>query len=156
MRALPERGKNGGSLLDESDGNDLLGAIARRFGFRDRIKRNRALNIVYRIAVGVLGGLVLLAGLFMIPYPGPGWFVVFVGLAILATEFTWAERILRYAKGRYDAWNDWLKRQHPVVRAVVWTATAAVVVVTLWLLDVYEMVGGWFGIGWPWLSSPFL
>jgi uncharacterized protein (TIGR02611 family) len=156
VRTLSESKRVRGSLLDESDGDDLLGAVASRFGFRDRLKSKPALNLAYRIAVGVFGGLVLVAGIFMIPYPGPGWLVVFAGLAILATEFSWAERVLRYAKGRYDAWNEWLKRQHPVLRAAVWCLTAAVVVVTLWLLDVYEMVGGWFGIDWPWLSSPIM
>lgn len=141
------------TLLDESGGDHLLGT---RPGLRDRLKRRPGLRLAYRIGVGVIGGLVLAAGVFMIPYPGPGWLVVFAGLAILATEFSWAERVLRYAKGRYDAWNDWVGRQHPVVRAAIWTATAAVVVLTLWLLNVYELVGGWFGLDWGWLSSPLL
>lgn len=153
MRELAGQKK---ALLDESDGDDLLGAVAGRLGFRDRIRRSPGLHLAYRTVVGVIGGLVLAAGIIMIPYPGPGWLVVFAGLAILATEFSWAERLLRYAKGRYDAWNDWLKQQHPLVRAAVWTATAAIVVLTLWLLDVYELVGGWFGLEWPWLSSPVL
>jgi uncharacterized protein (TIGR02611 family) len=156
VRTLSARRKDRGSLLDESDGDDLLGAVAGRWGFRDRIKRSPGFSLAYRITVGVIGGLVLVAGIFMIPYPGPGWLVVFAGLAILATEFTWAEAVLRYVKRRYDSWNEWLKRQHPVVRAVTWTATAAVVMVTLWLLDVHQMVGGWFGLDWSWLSSPIL
>lgn len=156
MGSLSAQGKDRGSLVDESDGDDLLTAVAGRLGLRERIKRNPGLHLAYRIIVGVLGGLVLAAGIVMIPYPGPGWLVVFAGLAILATEFTWAEHILRYAKGRYHAWQAWLKRQRPLVRVVVWTATAAVVVLTLWLLNAYGMIGGWFGIDWPWLSSPLV
>jgi len=143
-------------LLDESDGDDLLGAVAGRLGFRDRLRTSAGLNLAWRIGVGIVGGLVLVAGIVMIPYPGPGWLVVFAGLAILATEFTWAERVLRYAKRRYDGWNAWLKRQRPLVRAGVWFATAVVVVLTLWLLDAYELIGSWFGIEWSWLSSPIL
>jgi uncharacterized protein (TIGR02611 family) len=127
-----------------------------RLGLRERIKRKRTLRLAYRIAVGVLGGAVLLAGIFLIPYPGPGWLIVFAGLAILATEFSWAERVLRYVKGRYDGWTDWVGRQHLVVRVLVWLATAVVVVVTLWLIDVFDLVGGWFKVDWEWLSSPFL
>jgi uncharacterized protein (TIGR02611 family) len=141
-------------LLDASDGDDLLGAVAGRLGFRDRIKANRTLNLGYRIGVGVAGGAVLLAGIVMIPYPGPGWLVVFAGLAILATEFTWAERVLRYAKGRYDAWTAWLRRQRLLVRWAVMAGTGLVVVLTLWLLDVFQMVAGWIGLEWAWLSSP--
>lgn len=52
--------------------------------------------------------LVLVVGVIAIPYPGPGWLIVFAGLAILATEFDWARRVLRYARGKYDAWTAWL------------------------------------------------
>jgi uncharacterized protein (TIGR02611 family) len=156
VRKLSARRKDRGSLLDRPDGQDMPGAVAGRFRLRDRINRSPGLNLTYRITVGVVGGLVILAGMFMIPYPGPGWLMVFAGLAILATEFTWAEAVLRYIKRRYDSWNEWLKRQHPVVRAVMWIMTATVVVVTLWLLDVYQTVGGWFGLDWSWLSSPIL
>lgn len=141
---------------NEPDGGGVLDAMAEKLGFRDRIRSSRGLNLAWRMGIGVVGGLVLLAGIVMIPYPGPGWLVVFAGLAILATEFTWAERVLRYAKHRYDGWNAWLKRQRPLVKVAVWLTTAAVVVLTLWLLNAYALVGGWFGIEWPWLSSPIL
>jgi uncharacterized protein (TIGR02611 family) len=155
------RAVKGGGSVGESSGpgrprDGLLGAVAGRLGFRERIKRSSTMNLVYRIVVGVIGGAVLVTGVVLIPYPGPGWLVVFAGLAILATEFSWAERVLRYAKGRYDAWNDWLKRQNPVLRAAIWAATAVVVVTTLWLLDVFDLVTGWFELEWGWLSSPFL
>lgn len=156
MVGLATQDKKRRGLLDASGGDDLLGGLAERFSFRRRLKRNPALNLAYRIVVGVLGGTVFVLGLIMIPYPGPGWLVVFAGLAILATEFSWADRVLRYAKGRYDAWNAWLKRQSRTVRVAVWTATAAVVIVTLWLLNVYGLVGSWFGLRWGWLSSPLL
>lgn len=123
---------------------------------RDRIRSRPALYPIYRAAIGVIGGLVLIAGIVMIPYPGPGWLVVFTGLAILSTEYAWAGRVLRYAKRRYDQWYAWVSRQHATVRAAVWLFTALIVVATLWLLDVYGMVGGWFGLEWNWLSSPIL
>ena len=51
-----------------------------------------------RIAVAAGGfGLVVL-GLILVPLPGPGWAIVFGGLALLATEFVWAERLLGFAK----------------------------------------------------------
>jgi uncharacterized protein (TIGR02611 family) len=117
-------------------------------------RRNPAMNMTYRIGVGVVGGLVLVAGVLMIPYPGPGWLVVFAGLAILATEFEWAGRVLRFAKGYYDAWVAWLKRQNLVVKALVLAATGLVVAVTCWLLGAFALVGGWFGLEWSWLESP--
>lgn len=111
-------------------------------------------NMLKRVSIGIAGGLVLLAGIVMIPYPGPGWLVVFAGLAILATEFAWAHRVLHYARLRYDAWTDWLKRQHWSVRLLALALTGAIVVLTLWLLNAFALVAGWFGIEWSWLGSP--
>ena len=42
----------------------------------------------------VLGFVVLGAGVAMLALPGPGLIVIILGLAILATEFAWAERAL--------------------------------------------------------------
>ena len=47
-----------------------------------------------RLLVFILGVAVLLAGVAMLALPGPGVVVIIVGLVILATEFTWAERVL--------------------------------------------------------------
>lgn len=111
---------------------------------------------VKRVAIAVAGGAVLLVGIIAIPYPGPGWLIVFTGLAILATEFAWARRALDFAKGKYDAWTTWLKRQHPAFRIAVLAATGAVVLLTLWLLNVFGLIGGWVNTPVDWLRSPFV
>jgi uncharacterized protein (TIGR02611 family) len=114
------------------------------------------LRRTYRVGVAVLGGIVLAAGIVMIPYPGPGWLVVFAGLAILATEFSWARRVLYFARAKYDGWTEWLARQSIVVRLAVLAATGLVVLVTLYLLNAIYLVAGWVGLGhWTWLQSPF-
>jgi tellurite resistance protein TerC len=51
-----------------------------------------------RIVVGVVGGTILLIGVALIVLPGPAFIVIPVGLAILATEFVWAQRWLHKAK----------------------------------------------------------
>ena len=43
-----------------------------------------------RIAVSVVGGAVLLAGIAMLALPGPGILVIALGFAILGTEYAWA------------------------------------------------------------------
>lgn len=115
----------------------------------------KAKRHIKRTAIGVVGSIVLVVGIIAIPYPGPGWLIVFAGLAILATEFTWAQRVLDFAKSRYDGWTDWLKAQHIMVRALVLAATCAVVLATLWLLNVYGLVNGWLHLPFDWLASPF-
>lgn len=123
-------------------------------GWRHWFHRNPALNLAYRIGVGVIGGAVLIAGIIMIPYPGPGWLVVFAGLAILATEFEWAGRALKFAKRYYDRWVEWLKRQPSWIRGLVMAGVCAIVLVTCYFLNVFALVGGWFGLEWTWLQSP--
>jgi len=51
-----------------------------------------------RVAVTTLGFAVLIAGLILVPLPGPGWLIVFGGLAILATEYVWARRLLNFSR----------------------------------------------------------
>lgn len=53
-----------------------------------------------KVVVAVVGTTVLLIGIIMVVAPGPAFIVIPSGLAILATEFVWAKRWLRYAKRR--------------------------------------------------------
>jgi uncharacterized protein (TIGR02611 family) len=53
-----------------------------------------------RMVILIVGGVVLLAGVAMLVLPGPGILVIIAGLAILAKEFTWAERTLDKAKAQ--------------------------------------------------------
>jgi len=66
---------------------------------------------------------------------------------VLATEFTWAERLLEFTKRNVKRWTDWLGRQPVWVRVVVALVTAAfvygVVVVVLHVLGVPSWVPGW-------------
>jgi uncharacterized protein (TIGR02611 family) len=104
--------------------------------------------------VGVVGTAVLIAGIVAIPYPGPGWLILFAGLAILGTEFQRAQRVLRWTRARYDSWTAWLRRQRPVVRLAVVGGTGVFVLVTLWLVNVFGVVAGWAGVQWDWVRSP--
>jgi uncharacterized protein (TIGR02611 family) len=51
-----------------------------------------------RAVVGLIGFTVLLVGLAMVVLPGPAIVVIPLGLAILATEFVWARRLLEKAR----------------------------------------------------------
>jgi len=50
---------------------------------------------VRKMIVGVIGGTLVLFGLALIVLPGPATLVVPLGLALLATEFAWARRLIR-------------------------------------------------------------
>ncbi|MDA3646841.1 TIGR02611 family protein [Saccharopolyspora indica] len=122
--------------------------------FRERLRAKAGMNLAYRVVIGVIGGAVLAAGILMIPYPGPGWLVVFAGLGILATEFHWAGRVNGFAKRHYRRWVDWLGRQHLATKLAVMGGTCLIVLVTMWMLGLFGTVGGWLGLRWSWLASP--
>lgn len=48
-----------------------------------------------RVVVVIVGTVVVLIGVALIVLPGPAFVVIPVGIAILATEFVWAQRVLR-------------------------------------------------------------
>jgi uncharacterized protein (TIGR02611 family) len=122
--------------------------------WRDGLRERRRAEFVYRIVVGAIGLVVLGVGILAIPYPGPGWAIVFVGLGILATEFDWARRLLACAKERYDKVMDWFHRQHAVVQILGGVFTALIVALTLWLLGALDWSAELVGIERDWLNSP--
>ncbi len=76
-------------------------------GIRRGIESRPLLRRTYRVLVGVLGGIIAVGGLLLVPLPGPGWLIVFLGLAILGTEFSWAKRLAAFTKrqlARFWAW----------------------------------------------------
>jgi len=66
-----------------------------------------------RFVVAVIGGTVVLIGVAMIVLPGPAVVVLPAGLAILATEFVWAERLLQRAKRKAAALLAAARRRGP-------------------------------------------
>ena len=107
-----------------------------------------------KVLIGIVGGLVVLIGLVLGPYPGPGWLVVFAGLAILASEFEFAAKVLDFAKGKYDQWTGWLKRQNIYVQILVLAFTGIIVVTTLWLLNAFGLINSLFNLPFDWVASP--
>lgn len=104
----------------------------------------------------MVGWAVLLLGLVMVPYPGPGWLVVFAGLAILGKQFAWARRMLKYARARYDSWQAWMKYQPLYIKILFWLLTCLTAIITIWLLNGYGLVNAWLNLDMPWLESPFV
>jgi len=57
-----------------------------------------------RIAIGLVGGSVLLVGIAMTVLPGPALLVIPAGLGILGLEFAWARRWLKTVRDRATHW----------------------------------------------------
>jgi uncharacterized protein (TIGR02611 family) len=88
-------------------------------GILDKIRANSTGRLTLRIGVGVLGALVIALGIILIPFPGPGWAIVILGLAIWAIEFTWARKLLDFTKRQVQGWTRWIGRRSWPVRALI-------------------------------------
>ncbi len=66
---------------------------------------------VRRIAVLVVGLVLLVAGVLMLVLPGPGVLVTMAGLALLATEYEWARRLLARLRQHLRRLSDQVRRR---------------------------------------------
>lgn len=143
-----------GESVGSTSGGAADSAVAsqRRLGarlraWREHVRGRAAADLIYRTAVGIVGFLVIGLGVLLLPLPGPGWVIIFLGLGILATEYEWSRRLLTYARAKVKAWSHWLGRQPLVVRAAVGLAclafVAAAIGLVLWWYGVPTWVPGW-------------
>ncbi|GAA3916046.1 TIGR02611 family protein [Actinoplanes auranticolor] len=102
-------------------------------GALDRIRANPSGRLALKIGVGILGTVVVAVGIVLIPFPGPGWAIVILGLAILAVEFAWARRLLHFTKKHVQAWTHWVLRQSLPMRALIGLAGFIFISAVVWL-----------------------
>ena len=80
------------------------------------LHRNRAVAATTKVVVTIVGALVLTAGLVMMVTPGPGLVGIAAGLAILATEWDWADRWLATARRKLVEAKEAAEAMDPAVR----------------------------------------
>jgi uncharacterized protein (TIGR02611 family) len=145
-RPHPETAGERRARYDADEMHSLRERVAET-GWRRRLAARRGVNHSYRVGVGIVGGLIVAVGLVTIPLPGPGWLTVIAGLFVLASEFTWAERLLEFTRHHVKRWTDWVGARPMWVRLLIGIATAAfvygVLLVTLHLMGVPDWVPGW-------------
>ncbi|MGW3012902.1 TIGR02611 family protein [Streptomyces sp. NPDC001219] len=137
---------NGGPVVVEGDAAPAekpLGSRAPHF-----IKRSRPLHVSWQVGVFVVGLAVVVAGVIMLPLPGPGWLVIFGGMAIWATEFVWAQLVLRWTKRKVTEAAQ--KALDPKVRRrnIILTTIGVVIIAALLAVYVWK-----FGLAMPWNVS---
>ncbi|WP_432144953.1 TIGR02611 family protein [Streptomyces sp. bgisy084] len=112
------------------------------------IKRSRPLHVSWQVGVFVVGLAVVVAGVIMLPLPGPGWLVIFGGMAIWATEFVWAQLVLRWTKRKVTEAAQ--RALDPKVRRrnIILTTIGLVIIVAALAVYVWK-----FGLAMPWNVS---
>ncbi|AWE49258.1 MULTISPECIES: TIGR02611 family protein [Streptomyces] len=122
------------------DAERALGSRAPEF-----VKARRLLHLSWQVGVFIIGLAVVGAGIVMLPLPGPGWVVIFGGMAIWATEFVWAQLVLRWTKRKVTeaaqrALDPRVRRRNIVLTSVGLVIIAVLVGIYLWK----------FGVVMPW------
>ncbi|MFD1831469.1 TIGR02611 family protein [Streptomyces desertarenae] len=100
------------------------------------IKSSRALHLSWQVGVFLVGSAVVFAGVLMLALPGPGWLVIFSGLAIWATEFVWAQLVLRWTRRKVSeaakrALDPKVRRRNMLITALGLAVAAALIGVYL-------------------------
>src|SRR4051794_39934120 len=129
-----------GAKVDGPTSGQGLGSKAPEF-----IKARRMLHLSWQVGIFVIGLAVVVLGIIMLPLPGPGWVVIFGGMAIWATEFVWAQLVLRWTKRKVTeaaqrALDPKVRRRNIILTSVGLVIVAAIVGVYLWK----------FGVVMPW------
>ncbi|MET8682569.1 TIGR02611 family protein [Streptomyces sp. NPDC004647] len=127
--------KEGGVQADPE-----LGSRAPQF-----VKASRPLHLSWQVGVFLVGLAVVVAGVIMLPLPGPGWLVIFGGLAVWATEFVWAQLALRWTKRKvteaaHKALDPRVRRRNIILTTIGLVVIAVAVAVYVWK----------FGFEMPW------
>ena len=128
------------TAADETAGEPVLGSRAPQF-----IKARRMLHLSWQVCVFVVGLAVVVGGVIMLPLPGPGWLVIFGGMAIWATEFVWAQLVLRWTKRKVTeatqrALDPKVRRRNIILTAIGLVIVAVLAGIYVWL----------FGFAMPW------
>ncbi|EAP98962.1 hypothetical protein JNB_02300 [Janibacter sp. HTCC2649] len=129
------------------DGDALIDSDEDDWAWRQRLRANPTTAKVYRVGVFLLGLVIVVVGLLLIPFPGPGWLIVIAGLAIWATEFEKAQRVLEFVKSKLRIWEEWVKRQNLLVKGLVGIVGVAFIATVLWLTFHFSGIPGFFPDG---------
>ncbi|EST20284.1 hypothetical protein M877_34395 [Streptomyces niveus NCIMB 11891] len=91
----------------------------------------------WQVGVFVVGLAVVGVGVVMLPLPGPGWLVIFGGMAIWATEFVWAQLVLRWTRRKVTeaaqkALEPEVRRRNIILTSVGLAIMAVLAGIYLW------------------------
>lgn len=94
---------------------------------RERKERHKQRSKVFRIAWIIVGVVLVLIGMVLsLPLvPGPGFLLIFLGLAMLALEFDRVERLVERLVYKVDQLEESAKKASPLQRALVIAAIVA-------------------------------
>jgi uncharacterized protein (TIGR02611 family) len=121
-----------------------------------RMHANPVTGLLTKVVVTIVGVLVIVAGIVMLVAPGPGIVGMILGLAILATEWAFAERWMNGMKEYAAQAAERARGMDPEVRRRRLLLTGVTVVVIVGGVLGYLIAFGWPGFavdGWDWAQA---
>ena len=108
-----------------------------------------------RLALEVLGWVLLVAGIAAMVLPGPGLILLFAGLAVLSQQYTWAERWLepvqlRALRGAAEGVETWPRVVMSTVFALGIGAFGVVWIIQPDVPSWWPLADKWWLFGGPW------
>jgi uncharacterized protein (TIGR02611 family) len=100
-------------------------AVPHRVRHRRNPRQNTIVNVTWRALVLVAGLTLITIGLALLLLPGPGWATILLGLVVLATEYTWANRLLEPVRRRVKREAQRVRRLSPGHQAAVYAGLVA-------------------------------
>jgi uncharacterized protein (TIGR02611 family) len=88
---------------------DFPGVYVSKIGTPMERGRRSVIRQTRRIIVTVVGVILILLGLLLLVLPGPGILVTLLGLAVLGSEFDWAQDLLAWMRNRWESRGGRLK-----------------------------------------------
>ncbi len=90
--------------------------------FRGWFRKHWLLDTAWRVTVFIVGVTLMALGVVLLVLPGPGWAMIAVGLVVLASEYMWAQRLLRPLRTKLSQARE--KAAQPQYRTHVRVLTA--------------------------------
>jgi uncharacterized protein (TIGR02611 family) len=130
--------------MDAESDRGRLGSRAPEF-----VKASKVLHPVWKVGVFMVGLAVIAGGVVLLPLPGPGWLVIFGGVAVWGTEFVWAQLALRWTRRMVTtaarrAADPRVRRRNIVIGSV---AAAVVAALAALYITRYGFVLPWHLVG---------
>lgn len=99
---------------------------ADRWAWRRRIRADPRKVRIYRVLIAVLGLLLILFGALTGPLPGPGGIpLVLLGLAVWASEFAWAHRVMQWLKLQLHKLRGWSRPRQALAWLIFFSCLGA-------------------------------
>lgn len=127
----------------DHDGSISREELTRWQRWHGHLHRNRAMSATTKIVVTLIGTAVLIAGLVMMVAPGPGILGIVAGLAILSTEWEWADRWLVAARRKLEEARDKAAAMDPAVRRRRLLLIGGLAVLVLGAVAAYVAISDW-------------